>query len=127
MLIPSLNHSLNELIDILYQLSDEEFSAKCPALSETTIGEHTRHIIEMFQCLATFYESGVLNYDLRKRNNLIQTNTEYAIQCLEEIKNTLERPSKEIELHQIIEGEEISIPSNYYRELLYNLEHCTHH
>jgi hypothetical protein len=30
-------------------------------------------------------------------------------------------------LHQIIEGENISISSNYHRELLYNLEHCIHH
>ena len=127
MLIPSLHHSLNELIDLLHQLSDEEFCSKCSALSDASIGEHTRHIIEMFQCLEKFYDVGIVNYDLRERNKTIQTNTEFAIFCIQEIQKNLDKPNKEIELHQIIEGEKIIITSNYYRELLYNLEHCIHH
>ena len=30
-------------------------------------------------------------------------------------------------LRQVIDGEELRIDSNYFRELLYNLEHCIHH
>ena len=30
-------------------------------------------------------------------------------------------------LQQIVDGEELNIESNYFRELLYNLEHCIHH
>ena len=70
---------------------------------------------------------GIVNYDLRERNKTIQTNTEFAIICIQEIQKNLDKPNKEMELHQIIEGEKISITSNYYRELLYNLEHCIHH
>jgi hypothetical protein len=32
-----------------------------------------------------------------------------------------------MELQQIINDKEICIDSNYFRELLYNLEHCIHH
>lgn len=85
MLIPALNHSLNELSNLLHQLSDDEFAAHCQALSNATIGEHTRHIIEMFQCLEKFYESGIVDYDRRDRNRLIQTSTEYAIECIKNI------------------------------------------
>ncbi len=127
MLIPALNHSLNELTKLLHQLSDDEFAANCQALSNATIGEHTRHIIEMFQCLEKFYESGIVDYDLRDRNKLIQTSTNYAIECIRNIQENLDRPNKNIELQQIIDGEEIRIDSNYHRELLYNLEHCIHH
>jgi hypothetical protein len=35
----------------------------------------------------------------------------------------LEKENKKIELQQIIDNEEVRIES-YFRELLYNLEHC---
>ena len=44
------------------------------------LGEHTRHIMEMFQCLENQYDLGILNYDNRERNKIIQTETEFAIQ-----------------------------------------------
>lgn len=127
MLIPSINTSLDELIDLLQQLSDKEFSNPCEQLSSASIGEHTRHIIEMFQCLENQFESGVVNYDKRDRNKQIQTDTNFAIRQIEIIKSNLEKENKKIELQQIIDGEEIRIDSNYFRELLYNLEHCIHH
>ena len=127
MLIQSINNSLDELIDLLNQLSDENYINKCYALSNATIGEHTRHIIEMFQCLDQFYINGIVNYDKRQRNVLIQTNTSYAIQCIVDLKKGLEKENINLFLQQIIDGEEILIESNYNRELLYNLEHCIHH
>jgi hypothetical protein len=44
-------------------LSQTEYSNSCAELSNATIGEHTRHIIEMFQCLENQYDLGVVNYD----------------------------------------------------------------
>ncbi len=127
MLLPSIHNSLNELIDLLDQLSDSEYANPCTELSNASIGEHTRHIIEMFLCLENQYQSGIVNYDKRERNIQIQTNTEFAIKSIEKIKTNLDKSDKKIELQQIIDGEEIRIDSNYYRELLYNLEHCIHH
>ena len=127
MLIPSINNSLNELIHLLNQLSQKEYVTPFAELSNATIGEHSRHIIEMFQCLQNQYDLGIVNYDKRKRNVLIQTDINYAIHHILEIKNNLEKENKNIDLLQIIDGEEINIQSNYFRELLYNLEHCIHH
>lgn len=127
MLLKSIRYSLDELIYLLDQLSDQEYSKSCEALSNATIGEHTRHIIEMFQCLENGYDFGVLNYDNRDRNALIQTQTEFAKQCIIEIKSGLKSENKTLYLEQIIDGIAIRIQSSYYRELLYNMEHCVHH
>lgn len=127
MLIPSINNSLDELVDLLNQLSEKEYSKSCFELSDASIGEHTRHIVEMFQCLNQNYDLGIVNYDKRERNVLIQTNTNFAIQMILDIKNSIEKDNKNLELQQIIDGTAIRIQSNYYRELLYNLEHCIHH
>ncbi len=127
MLIPAIQKTLLELSDLVSKLSDEEYCFPCYDLSNATIGEHTRHIIEMFQCLENQYNNGVVNYDTRKRDYLIQTNTAFAKECITTILNQIERPNKNIQLQQIVDGEELLIDSNYHRELLYNLEHCIHH
>ena len=127
MLIASITKTLNELLDLLSQISDTDYSCPCHQLSNATIGEHTRHIIEMFQCLENQYENGIVNYDIRKRDYLIQTNTDFAQKCILQILNQIEKPNKSLQLQQIIDGVELLIDTNYNRELLYNLEHCIHH
>lgn len=127
MLIPSLHKALNELVSLLNQISNDDYTSPCKGLSNSTIGEHTRHIIEMFQCLENQYDNGVVNYDKRNRDYRIQTDTGFALQCISDIKNQLEKNDKNLTLQQIIDGEELYIESNYFRELLYNLEHCIHH
>ena len=127
MLIASINKTLNELLDLLSQISDSDYSCPCRDLSNATIGEHTRHIIEMFQCLENQYENGIVNYDIRKRDYLIQTNTDFARECILQILNQIEKPNKSLQLQQIVDGSILLIDSNYNRELLYNLEHCIHH
>ena len=127
MLIPSLHKTLNELVSLLNQISNDDFTSPCKGLSNATIGEHTRHIVEMFQCLENQYESGVVNYDKRNRDYRIQSDTNFALQCITEIKVQLEKENKGLVLQQIVDGEELRIDSNYFRELLYNLEHCIHH
>ena len=127
MLLPSIKNTLTELSDLLSQLSSEDYRFPCPALSNSSIGEHTRHSIEMFQCLENQYEAGIVNYDNRKRDYMLQTDTAFAKNAIESVIENLNKPNKKIVLHQIIDGEELHIDSNYHRELLYNLEHCIHH
>lgn len=127
MLIPSLHKTLNELELLLNQLSNDDFTLPCKGLSNSTIGEHTRHIIEMFQCLENQYENGVVNYDRRNRDYRIQTDTQFALKCIADIKNQLKKDNKKLLLKQVIDENELQIESNYFRELLYNLEHCIHH
>ena len=127
MLIPSIKNALDELSDLLKQLSKEDYTLPCYGLSNATIGEHTRHIIEMFQCLNIQYDNGIVNYDLRKRDYLIQTDTNFAEKTIKEIISNLDKKNKNLQLQQIVDGEELLLETNYNRELLYNLEHCIHH
>ena len=123
----AVRHTLEELKDLLNQLSNEDFALPILYLGNSSVGEHTRHIIEMFQCLLNSYESGLLNYDDRERNNLIQTDTNFAIQSINDIIKCIERENKNIVLKQLLLKNYASIETNYFRELLYNLEHCIHH
>ena len=120
--------ALNEIINVLDQLpSPKSYAEPCATLSDASIGQHTRHIIELYQCLLAGYEGGVVNYDDRKRNKLYENDSEAAIAVIREIQNDLERTDKPLDIVCEAHEEPITIASNYYREVLYNLEHCIHH
>jgi hypothetical protein len=127
MLIPAIHKTLTELSHLLAQLSQQEYTTPCADLSNATIGAHTRHIIELFQCLEVSYETGVVNYDDRKRDFRIQTDTAFAVATIEALLDTIDRPNKSLLLRQHLDGTTLSMETNYQRELLYNLEHCIHH
>ena len=81
----------------------------------------------MYQSLLNNYENGIVNYDKRERNLNIQTEIEYAINCITLISSEIDKPNKELMLQQGIEIINFSIATNYERELIYNLEHSIHH
>jgi hypothetical protein len=119
-----------QLSDALDQLSDEEYMQHSKILFSATIGQHVRHIIELFQCLELGYEPGVVNYEKRKRDYRIESDKSFAAFLLRKIYRNLEKPNKFISLEAEDYNETIKtvvIPSNYYREIAYNLEHTIHH
>lgn len=127
MLVQSIKNNLTENIELLHLLTNEEFTHKNPELSNATIGEHMRHIIELFQCLLDNYEDGQINYDNRKRNLLLQTDKNAAISIIEKLITEIEKPNKSLALAHNYSSPIEVLQTNYFRELLYNLEHSIHH
>lgn len=120
--------ALTDIINVLEQLpSQSSYAEPCPALSEATIGQHTRHIIELYQCLLSGYENGIVNYDDRERNKLYENDKEEAIAVIKEIQNSLDKADKPLSVVCESDDHPVTIQSNYNREVLYNLEHCIHH
>ncbi len=101
MLLKSIRYSLDELIYLLDQLTDKEYSEVRDALNNATIGEHTRTIIEKFQCLENSYDSGILNYDKQEVNELVQTETKSAKEQITELKTGLKSENKIIYLEPV--------------------------
>jgi hypothetical protein len=127
MLVTAVQKTLLELNALLDQLSNDDYCKPFLNLSNATIGEHTRHILEMFQCLLDHYDNGIINYDNRLRNKAIETNITVAKQHIEKTITAIKVPNKQLCLRQSIFGEQQDIETNFNRELLYNLEHCIHH
>ncbi len=121
-------NALGELINVLRDLPDNNaYLYPVESLSGASIGQHTRHIIELYQCLLSGYEAGVVNYDNRKRDQLLETDRDAAIVALQFISSNLEQPDKEIAIQYEVYESPLLIVSNYFREVYYNLEHCIHH
>ncbi|VXC16072.1 conserved hypothetical protein [Flavobacterium sp. 9AF] len=127
MLVSAIQKNFGEIITLLDQLDNQKYTFCNPELSNATIGEHTRHIIELYQCLLENYELGIVNYDKRKRNLSIQNSIEEAKKAIAAIIDNIHLPNKNLTLEDGIQKANFSIPTNYFRELLYNLEHSIHH
>jgi hypothetical protein len=81
-----------QLTESLHQLSGEEYTRPSKTLFHASIGQHVRHIIELFLCLEKGYDSGIVNYEKRKRDYRIETEKDLAIQLLKDIYHRIERP-----------------------------------
>ncbi len=127
MILETIDATLAELVHLLKQLPAEDYTNPCAGLSNSSIGGHTRHIIEMFQCLDVQYDKGHVNYDLRQRDMKIQSDPNMAIEAINALKARLPKVNKPLYLIQQFNGVAVEIATNYHRELLYNLEHCIHH
>jgi hypothetical protein len=126
----AVNNVFVQLSTSLNELSRPEYVQPCKTLFSNTIGQHVRHIIELFQCLENGYDSGVVNYEKRKRDMEIENNKENALQLLDQIHECLTRDNKELVLEAAYDDnstEVITLTTNYYREIAYNLEHTIHH
>jgi uncharacterized damage-inducible protein DinB len=126
----SIQNVFVQLSESLKELSDEEYRQPSTILFNATIGQHVRHVIELFLELEKGYETGRVNYDKRKRDYTIETDKGAAIELLRQIYLRLNRFDKNLLLEASYDDNSngtVLISTNYFRELMYNLEHTVHH
>ena len=126
----SIANLLLQLENVLSKMSDEQYSTPIPLLSQSTIGQHVRHIIEFYIELNKGYEIGIINYDDRKRDHSLQTCRTTAIKKFREISDGLDKENTALSIYADFANNDSStqkLETNYFRELMYNLEHTVHH
>jgi len=126
----AIRASFQQLTNVLDQLTAEQYKTPSTNLSGSSIGQHMRHVIELFQCLLAGYDAGSVCYDDRKRDVRIETDPLFARSLLQQIGTSIEQPDKVIALVGVYDetaSEQMRVATNYQRELLYNLEHTVHH
>jgi hypothetical protein len=126
-MISTIQHTIIELSHVIGQLDAEEYNKPLVVLNNATIGQHTRHGIEMFQCLFRGYESGSFSYDDRPRNLQIETDKVFAQMQLSLICSELSLENKPLICSYKFGDAIVQLETNFYRELVFNLEHCIHH
>ncbi len=121
-----LVHSLSQA---LLLCDNGQYSMPLPLLSGATIGEHTRHIIEFFQCLQAGVASGEIDYGKRERNRKLETDKEYAMETFFSIQQQLPVNEQVCLLQNEAKSDlpNLAVQSGYFRELVYTIEHAIHH
>jgi len=121
-----------QLVQSIDLLNNDQYTQPSDLLFNATIGQHVRHIIELFTCVQSGYATGKVNYDKRKRDLNIETDCTLAIQLLKLLWEDIDKPNKSLLLESSFDKGDGSstlfvVQTNYYREIIYNLEHSIHH
>ena len=132
MLHTSAKDLLFQLNQIIESCKEEDFSKPLTELSGSTFGQHIRHTLEFFLCLFDAKNEGLVNYDQRKHDTLIETDRKLAQSVIRSIQDFLDKNQEDFELtfeanYQVTDGVNDSMRSSFYRELAYNIEHAIHH
>ncbi len=89
-IIDTCKQVLFDLQLVIEQLPTEQYQKLIPNLFNASVGQHSRHIIEFFQCLQQQALADSINYDLRQRNLLIENSNADASTAITEIINWLD-------------------------------------
>lgn len=117
----------------LKKIDAGDFQNKQDILSGSSIGQHTRHFIEFFQCLLTQIDSedAVVNYSKRIRNPVIENSVEAATTTIRDLQQKLltlgVNKSCQLDYSDFQDKGTYMVASNLERELIYNIEHTIHH
>ena len=126
----AIENIFQQISTVLNNLSEKEYSMPSSILSNASIGQHVRHVIELFMELNKGYETDVVNYEKRKRDYRIETDKFVAAALLTGILNEVDKRDKALKLEAGFSNDTdniILLHTNYYRELAYNIEHSIHH
>lgn len=123
---------LERLALFVNQIPDADYCKPLSVYNGSSLGEHTRHIIEFYQCLLSQAKSGTISYDLRERSQALQQHTQQAQEALMGIIALLDNLEFDKELvlevnpHTSDEAPQ-RLQTNLQRELHYVLDHTIHH
>ncbi|MES2794459.1 MAG: DinB family protein [Bacteroidota bacterium] len=121
---------LNQLKAVLEQFEGIDYKKSLKILNEISIGQHTRHIIEFYQCLFYGQENDLINYDDRNRDLRIETDLEYAIWHIDQILLKLNSYLDDSKIFLVVSfglNNETKVGTSFERELAYLIEHTIHH
>ena len=132
-LIESNIQICTQMQSIIKQCDSKVYTQQVKLLTNATIGQHFRHIIEFYLELQKGISMNSVNYENRQRDLLIETIPNYAMGKLSDISNfiNLLDLSTEISLSARFSPKENEhnavIKTSVARELMYAFDHTIHH
>jgi uncharacterized damage-inducible protein DinB len=90
-MIKAIEKNLDRGIQLLSQITDEQYSDISIAPYYSSIGGHVRHILDVFDCVFEGIPFENINLITRKRNILVEKYTTNGIEYFEEVKLKLNR------------------------------------
>jgi hypothetical protein len=123
---------LNQLSVLVNDIREDDFVKPSEALSRSTVGQHLRHTLEFFICFEQGFSKGIINYDKRAHDKLIESDKFIALSTINRIHdfvNSLhEDKILKLEVGYDLEQDDfITVDTTSTRELVYNIEHAVHH
>ena len=119
---------------MLSSLSAADYSAQSTGAFGSPIGAHFRHVLDHFQNLLESYASGLVDYDARRRDPLLESDPAAALeksiefrQLLDDIDPAETRPLDVLCKVSYSDAAPTRVSSNLARELMFCVSHAIHH
>lgn len=120
---------VEQLVKLLGNLADDEYTLPVAVMGNASIGQHLRHIIEFFQELVKGYDEGHVYYHKRKRDLQLETDRSFAVETLAGLVTKIHLRDKGLLVFtdEAPGPDAVVVRSSYGRELMYNIDHTVHH
>jgi len=127
--------SLDQMIDFIDSLDDATYQQAPKPLFDSSIGQHLRHILDLYIALIKHHRIGAINYDVRRRGIELEHVRITGIAELRQVKNWVSSLATDQLTQDVIISTEVSISSiqtsqcrsSFARELCFASSHLTHH
>ena len=126
---------LREIDDAVYCVS-AAFSAARSEGAENRVGPHLRHCIDAYRCLLDGLAGGVVDYDARSRDALVEADRQAGLAALNELIEELRRLEPLDAAYEVrvfvdtpagVGADDACAWSTLYRELQFLVGHTVHH
>lgn len=126
--------SLDQMIMFIDSLSESEYQYIPTPLFDSSIGQHLRHIVDLFLALMNGANEEI-NYDIRRRGAPIETDSNIGLKELNEIRDWISKITEDdINQNTLIHTETAlhtqqtdTFKSSFGRELCFASSHLVHH
>ena len=124
-----------QALTLLNRLSSPEYNQIAKPYLESSIGQHMRHVLDVFHAAMGWPHSEIIDYDLRRRTHLVESDKMIAIDEWHSISQCLKEISVEELNNKVNVKNEISLThkksalskSTLGRELSFVSSHAIHH
>jgi hypothetical protein len=120
---------VKQLEFMLAEMTDEEYARPLAVFNGSSIGQHCRHLVEFFVELEKGYADGIVDYDNRARDPILETRRNAALLSLQEIAGKASKSDRHLQVRvaRPDEPSALFVESSYFREMSFALEHAVHH
>lgn len=135
-IIKANKDALEQGLELLSRLSNDEYTCVCEPWLKSTIGQHVRHVTDMYFALMSAQDGERVDYDVRRRGSKVELQRDKGIDAfkqvilwLDELVQNVDDDKKvtiksEVSLHQSVS---VTLESSLLRELVFVGSHTVHH
>lgn len=133
--------AIDQGMSLISSLSDHQYRQVTSPHVMSSIGQHFRHVVDMFLAVTNSGDTGIVDYDRRRRGADIEVDRSAAVRELGVIKHWMQDCLRRLEEDPRVlqcavriktevtleETNSVEMPSTLLRELAFTSSHAVHH
>lgn len=125
---------LEQCADFIRRLDDEAYVTRSPLQFNATVGQHVRHALDHFAAACGGCQTGLIDYDHRERDTLIERDRSAAIAEIDRLRDWLASlgaggEHRDIRVRVMLTGDGAcaELETSLAREVFFAMHHAIHH